>query len=93
MLRLRLEAAERCELVLARDDALHRIGAERADQLVLEVALAREEARGLGALARRGRADARASQRAQRERLLARVVQAGEHDRRVMRPTRSVRGS
>ena len=41
---LLLEGVQQAELALARDHVDHRVGAERADQLVLQVAVADEEA-------------------------------------------------
>ena len=62
---------------LALCNAFDRVGAESADQLVLQVGLAHEEAEGLHVGAREVAAEARLLERAPVVALLRRVAQAG----------------
>ena len=75
---LLLQGAERPELTLAVDDPLHRIGAERTDELVLEVDVADVEAERLHGVAIEARAEAGPLERPPEVVLLARIAQARE---------------
>lgn len=75
---LPLEDAERSQLALPGDDLLDRLYAERADQLVLQVHDAREEAEALHVVPPQVRAEARPLETPPDGRLLAYVIEAGD---------------
>ncbi len=72
---LLLVGTERPELALRGEDALDGLGAERADQLVLEIGVAHVEAEALHVFAREVRAEPGALERPAEGVLLARVAQ------------------
>src|SRR3954466_7286554 len=76
--RLLLQRAERTQLALGGDHSLNGGGAERANQLVLQIRLADVEAQLLHAAAAQASAEARALERAPEVRLLPRVAEAGQ---------------
>ena len=84
---LLLQRAERAQVSLGRDNLLDGVRAERADQLVLEIGVADEEAERFEVLARQRRAEARVLETAAELPLLAGVAETAEPE---PEPARSV---